>query len=192
MAVGRAFAGDEAQNLALIQLDGLGGSQIIRRQNHRFIRIDAAFHDAHQVVDDAAGYIADIRCASLHVGVIHGSEHSCKLLTCLLNGILGVAAFIIEHGVDALHIVFVLNEHGMGFKQDGGFIAGLSAALFSQGFQLSNRRLLRAEKTLLFSFGMFDVPAGNGVVLAAEEIHGTLYDALGDALTLHQNHGFPS
>ena len=57
---------------------------------------------------------------------------------------------------------------------------------------VGNRRLLSVEKTLLFSFGMFDMPAGNGVVLAAEEIHGTLYDALGDALTLHQNHGFPS
>ena len=188
VTVAGAALRDEAEDLRLVQLDGLRGREVIRGDDHRLVRVDAALDHAHQVVQDAARHIADVGGAGLHVGVVHRGEHGGKLLAGCLHGVLGVAAFLLHGGLDALDEVLVLHEHRMRLEQHGGFVARFLAAAFCQRFQLGDGLLLCLLKPRLLGRQVIGGGLANGRVLTAEEVQRPLHNALGYALTLHENH----
>ena len=50
VAVARALLGGNGQDLFLIQLDGLGGCQIVGTQDDGHIGVDASLHHPHEVI----------------------------------------------------------------------------------------------------------------------------------------------
>ena len=190
MAVAGAALGHEAQNLGLVQLQGLGGGQIVRRQDHRLLGIDAALHNAHEVIEKPLGHILNVRGSCLHVRIVHGGKHGGKLLARHHHGVLRVALLFLHGAGDGIHIILVLDEHSMGFKQDGGLIAGFLPAVLRQHLQLGNGFLLCLSQTgflrLHIRGELFDLLLGTLI-----EIKVSLENALGNALTLNYNHSDP-
>ena len=76
----------------------------------------------------------------------------------------------------------------MRLEQHGGFVARFLAAALCQRLQLGNGLLLRLLQTGLLGRLIIDGGLYNGRVLTAEEVQRPLHNALGYALTLHENH----
>ena len=190
MAVAGAALGHEAQNLGLVQLQRLGGGQIVRRQDHRLLGIDTALHNAHEVIEKPLGHILNVGGSCLHVGVVHGGKHGCKLLACHHDGVLRVALLFLHGAQNGIHIILVLDEHGVGLKQDCGFIAGFLPAVLRQNLQLGDGFLLRLSQPGLLRFhirgNLLDLLLGTLI-----EINVSLEDALGNTLALNYNHSDP-
>ena len=192
MAVARTAGGDKAQNLGLVQLYGLRRSQIVRCQNNRNIGINAACDNTAQDADDTGGDVLDVRRTRLHIGVIHGCEHLCKLLRNLRNRIFRVDALAFDHIIDAVDVIQIIQHHLMRLKQRSAFLADLSNCLVIQFGKLLHRSLARVLKALLLRFrvgnrSLYDLSAA-----AAVEIDGAVSNALGHAFSLNGVHNcFP-
>ena len=115
MAVAGAALGEDGQDLALVQLNGLRGGQIVGAEDHGAVSLDAAFHYTHEVVENAPGHVPDIGSPGPHIGVVHLGQHGGELLPGLLHGILRAAAGV-QHLFHHRGIVLVLHEHGVGLK----------------------------------------------------------------------------
>ena len=135
MTVAGAAPGGDGQDFALVQLDGLGGGQVVGGQNDRNIRVNAPFGHAGEEVHQPAGHVPHVGRPGLHVGVVHSGQHGGELLPGLLGGVLGgVPRFqLFLHGAGE---ILVLQKHGVGFKQCGGIVAGLDSGLLRHALQL--------------------------------------------------------
>ena len=184
VAVAGAALGGKGQNLALVQLHSLGGGQVVRRQNHWLLGVDASGHNAHQIVENPAGHVQHVRRAGLHVGVVHIGEHGGKLLARLLDRVLNITLLRLQHGQDVVHIVLVLHEHAVGLEEDGGLVAGLRPGFLRQYLQLLYGFLLGVGQTLLFSLRICR-RLGYCGVCALVEVERTLFHAGRDAFSLH-------
>ena len=116
MGITGAALGNKAQNFGLIQLQGFRGRQIVRCQNNRHIRVDAAVHNSQQIVQNTLGYVFDVCSTSLHISIVHCCKHGSKLDACLLDGILCIAELFFNESGHAFHKVIVLHEHCVGFE----------------------------------------------------------------------------
>ena len=164
VGVAGAALGHEAQDLGLVQLQGLGGGQVVGGQDHGDLGIDAALDDAHQIVENAGGHVLDVGGAGAHIGVVHGGEHGGELLAGLLDRVLHVAALGLQRVHHALHKVLVLHEHGVGLKEDGSLVAGLLAALLGQIVQLLDGLLLGLGQAGLLGLDVSALELGHGGV----------------------------
>ena len=146
MAAARAAAGDEGQYAALIQPDGFGGSEVVCRQNNRLLCAEFRFPLAGENAGQPARHIADVRCARLHVSILHRFEHRGKFPARRLNGIFGAAALRFYFFPDAGGKILILGQQGMRLKQRRRFLARLFPALPGQRFQLPDRLFLRRQE----------------------------------------------
>ena len=71
MGIGRAPHRYKGKDFILIHFDGLTRRQIIRYNDHRFVRLYAVFRYAGKNPDDSCGYIFDIGRSCFHILVIH-------------------------------------------------------------------------------------------------------------------------
>ena len=188
MAVARPALGDEAQDLAFIKLKGLGGGQVVGGQDHRLLRVDAAVHDAHEIVQNPPGHVLDVRRPGLHIGVVHGGQHGGELLPGDLHGPFGGAALLLQRRVHAVAEILILHEHGVGLEEHGGLVPRLLPGLVRQGVELLHGLclgLLQAALLLLQPGGLGVGRHGLGPLI---EVDGALYHAFGHPLPLHQDH----
>ena len=185
MGIGRSALRYKTQNFGFVQLDGLGRCQIISCQNNRFLRVNAAFHNPHQIIQNPLGDIPDVCSTGLHIGIIHGSEHSCKLLSGHLNSIFRITALFLQTGENTFHIVFVFYEHGMSVKEDGNFFTGIFSCFFSQNVQLLHSSFLSLSKPLFLGLHVLNLPHRYSSVRALEEIQLSFNNTLGNTFSLH-------
>ena len=188
VAVAGAVPGGEGQDAALVQLDGLGGRQIVGAQNHRLLRVEAAGGDPHEVVEDTPGHVPHVRGPGLHVGVVHVDKHLRELDASLLHGVLDAAALLPQGAHDGGHIVLIVHEHGVGLKEDGGLVAGLPPALFRQNLQLGLGLLLGLRQAPLLLLQVLRRALDDGGVRPVVKVDRAVLHAGGDALALYQNH----
>ena len=179
---------DEAQNLGLVQLDGLGGSQVVGGQQDRHVGGDAALHHTAQDAEDALADVLDVGGAGLHVGIVHRGEHLGKLLGGVGDGGFGVHLLVGDAVLDGFLVVQVLGHHLVGLKQHGGFVAGLGAGLLGQLAQLLHSAGLGALETMPLGIGIFygialDLGGGAAIVVQRAYAH-----AGGNALALNGDH----
>ena len=128
--------GDKAQDLGLVELYGLAGSQIVSGEDHGHIGVDAALYDAGEYADDAGGNVLHVSGAGLHVAVVHGGEHRGKLRGHIGDHSLGVLVGVLDQLLNGLFIVQVLRHELVGLKEHGGLVAGLLAGLLRQNAEL--------------------------------------------------------
>ena len=96
VAVGAAEVSDKAQQLALVELYGLGRSQILSDDDKRLVALVNAAVGACEYVDYASGDILYVGGARLHVLVVHRREGLGKVLARRLDGVLGGLALCID------------------------------------------------------------------------------------------------
>ena len=187
MAGGGTEAGDEAQDLGLVQLDGLGGSQIVRSQQNGNIGIDAALNDTAEDAQNAGADVLNVGSTTLHISIVHGGEHIGKLSGDLVNGILSVVA-VVDHALDGLFVVQILSHHLVSLEQESSLIAGFDTGLLSQLTQLIDGHGLCALEAQPLGVGIFNSVVGNLGLGAAVEIQRAHANAGRDALALNGDH----
>ena len=96
VAVCAAEVSDKAQQLALVELNGLGRSQILSDDDKRLVALVNAAVGARENVDYASGDILYVGGARLHVLVVHRCEGLGKVLARRLDGVLGGLALSID------------------------------------------------------------------------------------------------
>ena len=87
VAVGAAKMGNKAEQLTLVELNGLRGSQILGNDDKGFVAAVKTGVGAGENVDDAGGDILNVGCARLHVLVVHRREGLGKVLAGCFNGV---------------------------------------------------------------------------------------------------------
>jgi len=87
--------------------------------------------------------------------------------------------------VDAVYIVLVLHEHGVGLEQNGGFLAIFLPAAGGQRLQLGDSGLLCLSQAGLFGGGVGRLCFDYGGILTLEGVQRPLDHAFGYALSLH-------
>ena len=177
-----AALGDEAQDLALVELDRLAGGEIVRRQNDGHRRVDAALGDAGKDGEDAARHVLHVRGTGLHVGVVHGGEHLGELCGGVGDGCLRVQ-IPLDEALDGLLEVQVLCHHLMGLKEHGSLVAGLLAGLLGQHAQLLDRLGLGLLETRELRFPVLHLIAAQRALGSLIEIQRPRGDAGGNALS---------
>ena len=183
-----AALGDEAEDLGLVELDGLAGGEVVGGENDGDLGVDAALHDAEQDADDAAGDVLDVGGAGLHVGVVHRSEHLRELGAGVGHNGLGVAALFLDPGLDGLLVVEVLAHHLVGLEQEGGLVAGLGSGLLGELAELVDGLGLGGLEAGPFGLAVGDLKTADGALDALVEVKGTRGDAGGYALALDRDH----
>ena len=183
-----AARGDEAQDLGLVKLNGLGRGQIVGREDDGHVGVDAALHNAGENGDDAGGNVLHVGGAGLHVAVVHGGEHLCKLGGNIGDHGFGVLLFVLDELLDGLLVVEVLGHELVGLKEHGGLVACLFAGFLGQHAQLLDGLGLGGLEAGPFGVDIDDLIAVDGGLGALIEIEGTRGDAGGYALALNGNH----
>ena len=165
MAVGAALAGHKAQQQALVQTDGLGGSQILCHQDGGLGALHAVHIGALQDVQHGLGDIHHVGAAGLEIGVIHGSKDSGLVGACGLDGVLCAHLLLGDDLPDGVHKVVILQHHGVDVEHLGDVLASLVQRLLVQGGLLLDGLLLGILKPQQFCAGIGDGLGGNGGVL---------------------------
>ena len=99
--------------------------EVVRRHDARHIGYDAAFALADQDADNTRRNIANIRRTRLHIAVIHRREHLRELCTRVADGGFGVHAVVLDHALDALNKIQVLQHHLVRLEDSCIFLADL-------------------------------------------------------------------
>ncbi len=185
-----AALGDEAQDLALVKLDGFGRGQIVGSQNYGHVRVDAALHHAGKDPQNSGGNVLHVGCAGLEIGVVHGRKHLGKLGGGVGHSGLGVVQLLADGGLDGLFIVQILGHHLMGLKEHGGLVAGLGSGLFGQLAKLLNGFFLSGLEPGPLGLGVLNLVAAQRGLCALIEIQGAGGHTGGHALALDGNHMF--
>ena len=183
-----AALGDEAEDLALVELNGLGGGQVVGGQDDGHRGVDAALGHAGQDGDDAAGHVPDVGGTGLHIGVVHAGEHLGELGGHVGDGGLGVVGAFADQLLDGLLKVQVLGHQLVGLEERGGLVAGLGTGLLSQHGQLLDGGGLGCLEARELRLGILDGIAAQGGLGALIEVKRTRGDAGGYALALDRNH----
>ena len=113
MGVRRAMYCDKGQNLTLIHLYRLTGSQIICHNDRWLHGTPVNLLLPGQIADEPVGDIPDIRRAGLHIFIIHVGEHLCKIITGHCHRILCIHFFVLNHAVNGILIIVILEHHLM-------------------------------------------------------------------------------
>ena len=146
MAVGAAQMGHKAQQLALVELNRLGRSKVLRDDDKGFVALGNACVGACEDIHNAGGNILDVGGACLHIFVVHGREGFGKVLTCRLDGILGGFALRVDDFSDGIEVVVIVQHHHVDFKNRSVVLACLYDSLVVERLQLLNRLCLCARK----------------------------------------------
>ncbi len=186
-----AALGDEAEDLALVELDGLAGGEIVRRQDHGHIAVDTALHRAGQNADDAVGHVADIRRARLHIGVVHRGEHIRKLLAHVAEHRFSIQPAA-DRLLDGLLVIEILCHQLVRLKQQRRLIARLGARLFGERAQLLDGPCLRILEAFPLRLDVRHGGADDLSLCALIEIERTGCNAGGYAFSLDRDHGLCS
>ena len=137
VAVAGAVAGNKAQQFALIKLDGFAGGKIVSHQNSGLIILNASIALTSKDIDHPPGNVFDIRCPGLHIGIFHSGKCGGKVLAGSFGGIFGSDTLRVDHALDGIQIVLVLQHHLVNLE-DGGVVL----AHFLQSFLIQPRQLL--------------------------------------------------
>ena len=108
-----------------------------------------------------AGNIADIRRTRLHIAVIHRREHLRELYTGVADSGLGVYTVVLNHTLDALHEIQIVQHHLVRLEQHCRVLTGLSKCLVIQLCELFLRRLPRCAESLQLCRGVAHLMARN-------------------------------
>ena len=183
-----AGGGHKAEDLGLVELDGLTGGEVVSREHDGHVGVDAALHDAAEDADDAGGDVLDVGGAGLHVGVVHRGKHLGKLGGHVGDDGLRVAELLLDAVFDGLFVVEVLAHHLVGLEQEGGLVAGLFTRLLGQDAELLDGLGLGGLEAGPLGLKIGDLVAGDGALGALVEVKGTRGNAGGDALALDRDH----
>ena len=111
-----ALGRHEGQHHVLVKLYRLGGRQVVRHNDDRFLRADAAILLSLKDGNQALGDVPYVGGPAPHVVVLHGFEHPGKLVRCLGYRVFrvdGLGVYDIFYGV---LVIAVLQHHLMDLK----------------------------------------------------------------------------
>ena len=136
VAVGGTVASNEAQELALVQLDGFTGGQVIGHQDRGLVIHHLRIFQPRENIDHPVGDILYVCGSGLHIGIFHGSKGSGKIFTCGRGGVFRRGPLGINDALHSIQIILVLQHHLVDFEDGGVVLAHLVQSLFIEGGQL--------------------------------------------------------
>ena len=126
MGIGGTMDRDKCQDLALIHLNRLAWTQVIRNDDGRLHGAEIHILLPGQVTYQAVGNILDIRRPGLHVIIIHIGEHFREVITDHCYGIFCVDLLRADHAADRIPVIVVLQHHLMNLENSGACFAHLN------------------------------------------------------------------
>ena len=127
-----ADVGGEAQHVALVQLRGVGGRQVVADDDARLLEV-AQVHlllEAQQVVEDARGHIPHVGGPFPQVIVLDGGQRGRVALGDRVEGVFGVDLLLLDHPHDFVEQRAVLQHQQVRVK-DAAFLGAHACADFA-------------------------------------------------------------
>ena len=153
MAVGGAVPGDEAQQLALIQLHRLAGGEVVSHQDGGLVVLHGGVPRAGEDVYHPARDVLHVGGPGPHILVVHSGEGGGEILAGGLGGVLGGGPLGVDDALDGLQIVVVVQHHLMDLKDGGVVLAHLVQSLVVEAAQLLLGLLLGGLEALPLLLG---------------------------------------
>ena len=146
-----SLAGHKTQDLGLVHLNGLTGSQILRHHNHRLFSHLFSLSSAAQNADNPLGDILHISRFCPEIFILHAGKHPRKIVPGGSHGILGIDALGLDDIFHRIAVIPVLQHQRMSLKNRGVDLAQLTDCFFPQTIQLPDRLVPRG----LVAFPLF-------------------------------------
>ena len=184
---GSAF-GYKSEDLGLVQLDRLAGSEVICCKNDRDIRVDPPLNDTVENVEDPVGDVLHVCGSRLHISVIHGCKHIRELRSCISNCCLCVVCFLHDQCLNGIFIIKVFRHQLVSLKEHSRLISGFLSGFFRQFAELFYALLLCVFESLPLSCCIFNGIAAKGRFGALIEIHRAGGNSRRYTFSLNRNH----
>ena len=150
VGISRSFHRHKAKDFLFVKLHRLAGRQILRHQNHRFLRVNLFLRQIQKNADHSLGDIPDIRRASSHILVIHRRKQLCELRSRLIYRIHCIITVLyLSRGRG--QIVFILQKHPVYVKDSGMILSHVLQSLVIEFRQLCLRAIHGGKKPFLLS-----------------------------------------
>ena len=186
MGVRRAMHGDERENLTLIHLHCFTRCQIIRHDDGRCHMRPVELVLAAQIPDQTIRDILHIRGTRLHIFIIHVCEDLREVVTSDRHRILRIDLLRLDHRVDRVLVVLILEHHLMHLEDLGIHLADLLERLLIKRAELGLCLRLRRLEALELCRDILDVLTLHDIIFLLQNIDRTdrrsLINGLSDVL----------
>ena len=157
MGIGGTKCGDKCKHFVLIQQNRFAGCQIIGTNNHLAVSQVVCICIYIQILNQSIGDVFDIGCTCLHIGIIHGTKHLCKIIGRQCNGILCIDQLRFNDVFNGFIVILIFQHHHMNFKNLRIGLADFFQCLLINRLQLIGRTLFCCGNTCFFCFHIGDV-----------------------------------
>ena len=171
MRIGGALSCDKSQYPALIDLNRFTRSQIVRKQDHRFIGYDSFLSRSGKDPRHPSGNIQHIGAPCLHIVIIHGREHLREAFSGHVHRVCGVYPRTPDFLPDGIQIIPVIQHDPVHIKDHGLLFSGFLHRLLIQNIQLAAGLLSRFLKSFDLRFGIPDLFLCQDEVLFAVQVY---------------------
>ena len=164
--VGRTVCGDKRQHFIFIQRNGFTRGEVVCTNNHAFLGCGCTGDVSGQVCNDAVRNVFHICCSCLHICILHGRKHLCKVVRRHSNGIFCIDFLGFNDVGNAFVVILIFQHHHVNLENLSVGFADFFQCLFIDCLQLFTGSRLCSFDSCLFRLGIFYMhPLNRGIIL---------------------------